>query len=144
MYGDILVPSDGSDAVDATLEHALAIGEPHGATIHALSVVDRRILSAAATDSRDNLAASLEREASAAVEAVTERAAAAGLETTTAVREGTPSREIIEYATESGIDLIAIGSHGKSPREKIQTMGSVSERVVDGASVPVLVVRSDG
>lgn len=140
MYDDILVPTDGSAAVDTTLEHAIAVASPHDATIHVLSVMDRRLLAAAASEDRGSIATSLEAEAESAVATAREQVEAAELGAVTAIREGTPSREIVEYADAEGVDLIAIGTHGKSPREKIQTMGSVSERVVDSAEMPVLVV----
>jgi len=43
MYDDILVPTDGSDGTERTLEHAVEIARNHGARLHALSVVDRRV-----------------------------------------------------------------------------------------------------
>ena len=53
------------------------------------------------------------------------------------------SFQFLDYAAEEGVDLVAIASHGKSPKEKLTSLGSVSERVVDGAMAPVLVVRAD-
>lgn len=142
MYDDILVPTDGSDTVPETLEHALPIAEHNDATIHALYVVDSRITTAAA-DVAD-LEASLATEGEAAVDAVEQRAAEAGVDTVGDVRNGTPAKTILEYADEQGIDLIVIGTRGKSPREKVTSLGSVSERVVDNATVPVFVVRDAG
>ncbi|ARS88379.1 universal stress protein [Natrarchaeobaculum aegyptiacum] len=142
MYDDILVPTDGSDTVPETLEHALPIAEDNDATIHALYVVDSRITTAA-KDVTD-LETSLTDEGEAAVEAVEQRATDAGVDTETDVRNGTPAKTILEYADEQGIDLIVIGTRGKSPREKVTSLGSVSERVVDSASVPVFVVRDAG
>lgn len=142
MYDDVLVPTDGSETVSETLEHATAIAESEDSTVHALYVVDQRITRAADRDMRSNLEDSLESEGADAVEAVRERATEAGLETVTEIRHGTPSREVLEYASEAGIDLIVIGTQGKTPRQKVSTLGSVSERVVDGATIPVLVVRT--
>lgn len=144
MYDHVLVPTDGSDAIPETLEHALYVAESAAATVHALSVVDSRIVNAAVGETRDDLERSLETEAEAAVDAVAERASDAGLEAVREVRRGTPSKTILEYADEAGIDLIVIGTAGKSPREKVRTLGSVSERVVDGAAIPVFVVRNAG
>ncbi len=143
MYDDILVPTDGSDTVLATLEHALSIAADNEATVHALSVVDTRMTAAADSETRPALAETLEKDAQAAVTAVTDQATDANLQTLQAVHRGTPAKEILTYAEEAGIDLIVIGTHGKTPREKL-AMGSVSERVVDRAEVPVLVVRGAG
>ena len=141
MYDDILVPTDGSAVIETTLEHGLRIASDHDATVHALYVVDNRIVRAAADGPQEEIKATLEREGTDAVEAVADRAADAGLDATTVCRRGIPDREIRAYADEADIDLIVIGTHGKSAREKLRTMGSVTERVVDDARVPVLVVR---
>ncbi|MDL5361049.1 universal stress protein [Halalkalicoccus sp. NIPERK01] len=140
MYDSVLIPTDGSEMVDTTLEHGLRIARDHDATVHALYVVDSRV-ARAAEDAREAVEASLRSDGEEAVEHVLARAEEAGLEAVGEIRTGTPQKEIVEYAEEEGIDLIAIGTHGKSPREKLLSMGSVTERVVDSASVPVLVVR---
>ncbi|WP_049924049.1 universal stress protein [Halopiger djelfimassiliensis] len=143
MYDDILVPTDGSETISETLAHGVPIAVSNDATIHALYVVDSRI-TAAATDDSTDLERTLEEEGQEAIAKVEKRASDAGLETTGHVREGTPAKTILEYADERGIDLIVIGTRGKSPREKVTSLGSVSERVVDNASVPVFVVRGAG
>jgi nucleotide-binding universal stress UspA family protein len=140
-YERILVPTDGSEASETTLSHALTIADDHGAAVHALSVIDTRITRSAPDESREGVEGALEHEAESAVERVERATTDAGLEATTAIERGRPDREILAYAEGAGIDLIVIGAHGKSPREKLATMGSVSERVVDGAGCPVLVVR---
>jgi len=141
MYDDILIPTDGSDTISETLSHALPIATNNDATIHTLYVVDSR-MTAAAGDSSDTLEQSLEDTGRKAVVDVNERAKEEGLETATEIRTGTPTKTILEYTNEHDIDLIVIGTRGKSPREKVTSLGSVSERVVDNASVPVFVVRN--
>ncbi len=140
MYDSVLIPTDGSEMVDTTLEHGLRIASDHDATVHALYVVDSRV-ARAAENAREEVESSLRAEGEDAIDHVVARAEEQGLEATGEIRSGTPQKEIVEYAEETGISLIAIGTHGKSPREKLLTMGSVTERVVDNAPVPVLVVR---
>ncbi|ELY62298.1 universal stress protein [Natronolimnohabitans innermongolicus] len=142
MYDDILVPTDGSATITETLAHGLPIAEDNDATVHALYVVDSRITAAATEETGPELERSLEDEGQTAVADVADDASARGLETETAVEKGTPSKTILEYAEDNGIDLIVIGTQGKSPREKVTSLGSVSERVVDNASIPVFVVRN--
>lgn len=144
MYDDVLIPTDGSDTVPETLTHALPIAAANDATVHALYVVDSRITAAADDGDAADLTASLEAEGEEAVADVEARAAEEGLDTAGEIRKGTPARTILEYAEEEGVDLIVIGTRGKSPREKVTSLGSVSERVVDNASVPVFVVRDAG
>ncbi|MDQ2052316.1 universal stress protein [Natronolimnohabitans sp. A-GB9] len=144
MYDDILVPTDGSETIPETLTHGLSIAADNDATVHALYVVDSRIIAAATDETGPELERSLEEEGREAVADVADAASERGLETEREIRTGTPSKTILEYADEEGIDLIVIGTRGKSPREKVASLGSVSERVVDNASVPVFVVRNAG
>ncbi|AHF99475.1 universal stress protein [Halostagnicola larsenii XH-48] len=141
MYDDILVPTDGSDTVSETLSHALPIAANNGATVHGLYVVDSRITTAATDDAKADLEESLESDGTTAIEEIELAAHERDLDVVSSLVRGTPSKAILEYAGERDIDLIVIGTHGKSPREKIVSLGSVSERVVDNASIPVLVVR---
>ena len=141
MYDDILVPTDGSAGTDEALTHALDIATLRDGRIHALSVIDRRVYLSADRDQQDTILESLTSDAEDAVAAVRDRAADAGVETTTTVRDGVPHSEILRYADEEGIDLIVIGTHGRTGRDKLVNMGSVTERVVENAEQPVLVVH---
>lgn len=139
-YGEILVATDGSDAADVAVDHAITAAKAHDATMHALYIVDTRITMAADDETRGVLSDQLTEQGQAAVEEIVEDAIAADVEASGTIGRGTPWKEILSYATTSDIDLIVIGTTGKSPREKRMGMGSVSERVVDGSSIPVLVV----
>jgi len=141
MYDDILVPTDGSEAVDRALEHAIRLASDHDARVHALYVVDRRIVTANSGDLRDELVADLEAQGEEAVSAVLERAAEADLDAERVIRRGTPDTEIVAYAEEAGIDVIVMSPEGKSPRERLRSLGSVSDRVADDASVPVFLIK---
>jgi nucleotide-binding universal stress UspA family protein len=140
MYDSILVPTDGSEGTDKTLEHAVDAARRQGGTLHALSVVDRRIYLAAEGDQQEDIEASLRGEALDAVERVERTADEAGVTVTTAVREGVPYRAILDYADEHDVDLVVMGTHGKTGRDKLASLGSVTERVVQNTNRPVLVV----
>jgi nucleotide-binding universal stress UspA family protein len=58
---------------------------------------------------------------------------------TVAVRAGKPAEAILAYADEQGADLIVMGAHGESAVVRF-FLGSVAERVVRHATVPVLTV----
>jgi nucleotide-binding universal stress UspA family protein len=143
MYDDVLVPTDGSEAVETALRHGLRIAENEGATVHGLYVVDKRITDAADVETRPDVEATLREEGERALDELADAADRKGLPAVTDRRTGTPYKEILEYADAESVDLVVIGSHGKSPREKLTSLGSVSERVVDGAATPVLVVRDE-
>ncbi|MFC5134943.1 MULTISPECIES: universal stress protein [Haloferacaceae] len=141
MYDDVLIPTDGSEAVDRALDHAIPLASDHGATVHALYVVDRRVANASSGDLHDEVVSDLESQGESAVASVAERAEAAGLDVETHVRHGTPDTEIVAYAEAEGIDVIVMSPEGKSPRERIRSLGSVSDRVTDDATVPVFLIK---
>lgn len=62
------------------------------------------------------------------------------LDLTRAVRYGHPVEEICDYAINNTIDLIVMGTHGRSGLARI-LLGSVAERVVRISPCPVLIVR---
>lgn len=68
------------------------------------------------------------------------RAADHGCSVETAVDVGQPSDVIVDYATENGLDLIVVGSHGRTGFSRV-LLGSVAERVARQAPVPVTIVR---
>ena len=143
MYDTVLVPTDGSDTVEQRLPHALRLASDTGAAIEVVYVVDTRAIHAADADDRESVEAELEADGETAVEVVADRAAAEDLDCETAIRRGTPDKEIIRHADETDADVIVIGTDGKTPREKLQALGSVSVRVVDSAPIPVFVIKGD-
>jgi len=61
------------------------------------------------------------------------------VKTAVACVQGTPAHEIINYANQDGLDLIAMATHGRG--EVAWVLGSVAEKVVSHATVPVLLFR---
>ena len=141
MYDDLLVPTDGSEAVERARDHAIPLAADHDATVHALYVVDRRVATAGSSELHDEVIADLESQGETAVSAVANRAREASIDVETVVRTGTPDTEIVAYADEAGIDVIVMSPEGKSPRERIRSLGSVSDRVTDDATVPVFLIK---
>ncbi len=142
MYDDILVPTDGSPASDAAIDHAIDLADRYGARLHALYVVDGSAYSTLEAGSEIVIDA-LEAEGEQATDRVADAAAAAGVETTTTVTSGTAYRAIREYADEQAVDMIVMGTHGRKGLDRY-LLGSVTERVVRTADVPVLTVRQSG
>jgi type II secretory ATPase GspE/PulE/Tfp pilus assembly ATPase PilB-like protein/nucleotide-binding universal stress UspA family protein len=65
----------------------------------------------------------------------------AGMVIARIVRQGNPADEILRYAREADINLIAMGTHGRTGLASM-VMGSIAERVIRGAACPVMVVRA--
>ena len=139
MYDSILLPTDGSERAAAALDHAIGAVEAYDAELHVISVVDKRVILASDPGEKSDARAELLEEAEDAVEELAARADDAGISVTTATPEGVPYREILTYAS-SGIDLLVLGTHGRTGREKRLNLGSTTERVVKAADRPVLVV----
>jgi universal stress protein A len=55
--------------------------------------------------------------------------------------KGVPTQEIVRFAQENSVDLIVMGTHGRTGLSHL-ILGSVAENVVRTASCPVLIVRS--
>jgi len=139
MYGDILVPTDGSRAAECAIDHAVDLAGTYGARIHALYVVDASAYSTLETGSEVVMDA-LEQEGREAIDRVEESATAAGVDVVTDIVAGTAYTTILEYAGEEGIDLIVMGTHGRQGLDRY-LLGSVTERVVRSSEAPVLTVR---
>jgi nucleotide-binding universal stress UspA family protein len=139
MYDQILVPTDGSPAANAAIDHAIDLAKRYDARIHALYVVDGSAYSTLEAGSEIVLEA-LESEGEEATERVAEAAAEADVETVTSVVNGTAYRTITEYVDDNAIDLIVMGTHGRQGIDRY-LLGSVTERVVRTADVPVLTVH---
>ncbi|SEQ40681.1 universal stress protein [Natrinema salaciae] len=133
MYQDVLIPTDGSDGTRRSINHGVTIASRFDATIHALSVVPEGPLGTLQTDEAIPAA---ER----AVERVETEATREGVDTVTAVERGVPHEEILAYADDHGIDMIVMGTQGRTGLDRV-LVGSVTERVVRMADVPVVTVR---
>lgn len=140
VYEDVLVPTDGSDAVQEAIDEAIALAGLSDATLHALSVVDIDDYALVPDAEVVAIEETLETAANRAVDDVRERGEAADLEVRTEVRRGTPHEEILAYAADRDVDLIVMGTHGRSNLDRV-LLGSVTEKVVRNADRPVLVER---
>ncbi|WP_426964280.1 universal stress protein [Haloparvum alkalitolerans] len=139
MYDNILVPTDGSPASDAAIDHAVDLAERYDARVHALYVVDGAAYSTLEAGAQVVVEA-LEKEGEEATDRVAEAAADAGVEAVSTVTTGTAYRSISDYVEENDIDLIVMGTHGRQGLDRY-LLGSVTERVVRTADVPVMTVR---
>jgi nucleotide-binding universal stress UspA family protein len=140
-YDQVLVPTDGSEAAAAAVDHGVAVAERFDARVHAVNVVDVANLAVSHTyGPPEQLVEGLRSAGEEATEQVAERARAAGLDVETHVVEGVPAEHLLTYAEDSGVDLIAMGTAGRSGLERV-LLGSTTERIVRRADVPVLTVR---
>ncbi|CAI50660.1 UspA domain protein [Natronomonas pharaonis DSM 2160] len=151
MYERILIPTDGSKVAKAAVDQAVDIAEKYDAEVHALYVADTDAISySLGTEQVDRIRqgnfegmTELREEAKAATGYVAEQAAEHGLESVEHHAGGQPHRLISSYAEDHGIDLVVMGSHGRSGVRRA-LLGSVTERTLRSTHVPVLVVDYQG
>ena len=140
----ICVPTDFSEHADHALAYGLSIASRYGCEVHVLHVAE---------DAEDVAEAKALAESTSPVfvtdflEKLEAEAEAAELEAklgdvgiVRAFRAGTPADEICRYVDEQGIDLVVIGTHGRTGLERLM-MGSVAESLVRKCPCPVLSVR---
>lgn len=140
MYRNILVPTDGSEHAERGVEHALDLAKEHGAQLHVLFVVDENVYGATPAISSYELALEqVAEEAEDIAEEIVEDATERGIDSTMAIRRGTPEEEILKYVDEVGVDVVVMGKRGAGGVDR-PNLGSVTDRVVRHAEVPVVPV----
>ncbi|MDQ1276946.1 MAG: hypothetical protein QG610_2525 [Euryarchaeota archaeon] len=144
FYRNIVIATDGSENTQKAISYGIEIAKLSGATVHALYVVDISSFSSIPMSSEGGWEAmyeSLKTEGGKAVYVVKNQGEAAGVDVREVVLEGHPTNEIIEFAENNNIDLIVLGTLGKTGLDRF-LLGSVAEKVVRSSKVPVMVVRS--
>ncbi|CCC40952.1 universal stress protein [Haloquadratum walsbyi] len=136
MFNRILLPTDGTDAMQTVIDHAIDIASRRDAVIHILYVVDDRAFLTLQDGMKADVIAELEAEGETALEATARLFDNSDIKTTTALRKGDPADEIISYATETDVDLITMGTRRADYTENL--VGSVSQSIVARADIPVL------
>jgi nucleotide-binding universal stress UspA family protein len=139
MYDHILVATDGSENAADAIDEAVALADATGATLHGVYVIETRTAYDNAIVDPEEVERTLREDGEEALARLDERAAEAGIEAETTIREGVPHEEILDYAADCGVDLVVIGATGRSAFKTV-LLGSTAERVLRQAAVPVLVV----
>ncbi len=142
MYKRILLPLDGSPLAEQALPHAIAMAERFQSELVLLRVLiplPRPPTTAEAALQR------VEKTMAVFVHEYLERVAASvqerGITVQMVTIEGRPHVQIIQYAENNQVDLIVMCTRGQSGLSR-WLMGNVSDRVVRGAGLPVMLVRA--
>ncbi len=141
-YDDVLLPTDGSETAAVAVEWGVTLADAFDAMVHALYSADTsRLVSG---EGADEIFEALELRGKGALATVRERALEADVSVTGTVASGPPSRVILTYVEDEDVDLVVMGTHGRSG-VKQHLLGSVTENVVRSATVPVFCVpMADG
>jgi nucleotide-binding universal stress UspA family protein len=136
----MVVPTDFSESSEETLCYAGALAEVYKAKIILLHVMESDMMNPLRGVAGEDLLKKVWTDREKSLEDLVKLEVLAGLDVESRIVEGVPAYEIIETARESGAELITMGTHGLTGPERV-FFGSVAERVVRMAPVPVLTVR---
>ncbi len=150
MYKNILVPLDGSELAECVLPHVESIAKGSGVQ----NVVFLRVIEpfhmpsggdGASFSDEDMKRMNSENKAAAEnyLSQLVNRTEYGGVTVQSETISGKAAESIADYATRNTVDLIAIATHGRSGVSR-WVWGSVADRVLRSACVPVLMIRAPG
>ncbi|VVB72297.1 Universal stress protein [uncultured archaeon] len=143
MYKRILIATDGSAKSRMAAEEGIELAKALGAQVIALNVINEVVIASAVRQlgaDRKDVETKLKTAGGKAVDDIKGMGAKVGVSVDTIVRIGAPANTVIDTAGAEKADLIVMGSHGESGASKL-LIGSVVQKVLYWATVPVLVVR---
>ncbi len=136
----IMVPTDFTVYSDHAIEYAIMVARKFEAKILLIHVIEPFAYSVTDTVQIIDHYTALKTVAKPILENLQKRLLKKGLKVDSILLDGNPYLEIVKKTREAGVDLIIMGTHGRTGIEHI-LMGSVAERVVRLAPCPVLTVR---
>jgi len=143
-FKNILVATDGSRYATAAASEAIGIAKQNNSKLIVLAVVPSESMQPMdivhSQMSRDVIAEAEMKEAEKNARAVKEAAQKEGVTVEAFIMGGKPSAAIVQTAQDKNVDIIIVGSHGKTGIDRL-LMGSVAERVIVLSSCAVLVVK---
>lgn len=146
LYKVVLVPLDGSPLAEKALPHAAAIASKFGARLTLFAVVESyQVYSQPGVvgpivSVQFNISEEVARTREY-LQGLADNLRSEGLDVVVDVHQGDPAAEICDYAKSIAADLIVMSTHGRSGIRR-WVYGSVADRVLRGADLPVLLVRS--
>ena len=149
MYQKIMVPLDGSELAECVLPHVEAIAEGCGVEevvlVRAVEPFQMPTGADYTFSEADIKKFDVQATANATdyLDGVVSRVKLAGVEVRTQIVIGKAAESLAEYATKNDVDLIVIATHGYSGVSR-WVWGSVADRILRSACVPVLMVRAPG
>ncbi len=152
-YKKILIATDGSEHVKKAITYAIELAKLYGAQLHTLYVMDikadcaKELYTDRSTGGLKRVLRSesscvdlYRKEGETAIEYIEGLAKREGLDIVKGIVKGHPADEILKLAEEQSIDLIVMGTLGRSGIEKF-LLGSVAGKVIRNSGIPVLVVK---
>jgi nucleotide-binding universal stress UspA family protein len=145
IFRKIMVATDGSELVKRAVHTAIEIARLSEAklyAVHVISLEGNSIFHSRDEEQKKALREQLTTEGKKATAYVESIGRTANVEVESIILEGNPANEIIDFAEKIDIDLIVMGTQGKTGIQRF-LVGSVSENVVRHSKRAVLVVRGE-
>lgn len=145
MYSKILVPLDGSHLAEQALEPALEMARTTGAEIILLEAVQDSLAAVPEAHYRVPFTETYRTAITSMkyLRGVATRLRPQVKKVRWHVEEGDPTEAILSFAHHQDVDLIVMGTHGRTGLSWV-AMGSVAEKVATSTQRPVVLVKPNG
>jgi nucleotide-binding universal stress UspA family protein len=145
MIKKIMIATDGSETSEKAVKAGIDIARRSVGSVTIVYVMDVFRLAhlpgyTTFPGLKGQLLDLMKKEGRVATDFAEELAGKAGVPCSKIVAEGSPSEELLRISRESGMDLIIMGSVGRTGLDRF-LLGSVAEKVVRNSTVPVLLIR---
>jgi nucleotide-binding universal stress UspA family protein len=131
LYKKILIATDGSEHMKKVVPHAIELAKLSGAELHSVYVM---------YTTTKGLEDYLRNEGEEATNYIEKQAGEEGLSVEKWILKGHPVEEILNLADEQSVDMIVMGTLGRSGIEKFG-LGSVADKVIRNSKIPVVTIR---
>lgn len=142
-FKKIMVATDGSESAEKAVDTAVEIARECETKLYAVHVISLDFLYESLPTDEELEEAFQEKamtEGKQATTYVENAGRAANVEVESVILQGVPAEEIIGFSEKNDVDLIVMGTHGRTEIKGF-LLGSVAEKVVRHATKSVLVVR---
>ena len=138
----ILIPIDFSDYSDQALRWGVSLAQKYGAQLLLLHVIPEVLEEVSARESAgEQLVIDLTAEVEAQLHEIARQGLKEGVAVDVRVADGEPADAILRMARQEKVDLIVMGTHGRTGLSHL-LLGSTAEAVVRASACPVFTVRA--
>lgn len=143
-YKRILLGTDGGELMGPVYDHSAYMAQLADATVHTVYILDAWFTKYPSTRGMESMYYTLLSKGKEIVANAKKELTARGVRgkrVITEMLEGSPAERLVEYAESHAINLIIMGAHGRKGLDRL-IIGSVTDKIIREAKVPVVVVRS--
>ena len=145
IFTNILVATDDSESARKAVDSAVKIAKLNNAKLYAVNVISPGEIAVTQHDPRDpewkkQMKENLEAQGREATAYAKNAGKTANVTVEPVILEGNPADEIVNFADKNDVDLVVIGTLGKTGIKRFM-LGSVTEKVVRYSKKPVLVIK---